>query len=126
QRTAAAAAQGAFADEIAPISIKSKHGETRIDKDEHPRADSSIEGLAKLKPVFKKDGVVTAGNASGMVDGAAALVLTTEKEAAKRKWRILGRFVASSVVGCDPSIMGIGPVPAVKKLLAQTGKTLAD
>lgn len=115
-----------ISEEIAEIEMESKGVVKKLSKDEHIRADVTKEGLAKLKPVFKKDGVVTAGNASGMVDGAAALILTTRAFAEKNGAPILGSFLASSVVGCDPSIMGIGPVPATQKLLSQTGKKLSD
>lgn len=124
--TAEAIASGVFKEELTPIVLKSKSGETLFEKDEHPRADSSIEGLRKLKAVFKKDGCVTAGNASGMVDGAAALIVTSEKTAKENGWPILGKLIASHVVGCDPSIMGIGPVPAVRGLLQRTGRELKD
>ncbi len=117
---------GHFSDELTPVILPSKSGETKIETDEHPRKDASIEGLQKLKPVFKKDGVVTAGNASGMVDGACALVLTSHSFAQQKGLKILGTLLASHVVGCEPSIMGIGPVPAVQGLLQRAGKTLAQ
>ncbi len=126
QLTAVALASGAFKQEMAPITIKAKGTDVVFDKDEHPRADASLEALKKLKPVFKPQGCVTAGNASGMVDGAAALIVTSEATAKKNGWAILGRFVDSHVVGCDPSIMGIGPVPAVRGLLQKTQKQLKD
>ncbi len=116
---------GRLKAEIEPILLKVKGTEQRIEKDEHPRPDSSAEGLTKLKPVFKKDGVVTAGNASGMVDGAAALVLCSEAKALAMNWPILGKLKAHYVVGCDPTIMGIGPVPAVKGLLARAKTELS-
>lgn len=122
----AASVANRFSDEIAGITIEAKGTSKTITKDEHIRPDASLEGLTKLKAVFKKEGVVTAGNASGMVDGAAALVMTTRELATKHGCTILGTYVASAVVGCDPSIMGIGPVPATRKLLAQTGKKLSD
>ncbi len=122
--TQAAIQAGHFKEEITPVTLKGKTGDTVFDKDEHPRADSSIEGLTKLKAVFKKDGVVTAGNASGMVDGAAALVVTSESFAQKKGWTILGKLRGSHVVGCEPSIMGIGPVGAITGLLAKTATTL--
>jgi acetyl-CoA C-acetyltransferase len=119
---------GRFKDEIVPIVIPGKKGkpDTIVDTDEHPRPDTTLEGLAKLKPAFAPDGTVTAGNASGMNDGASAvLVLSGElaqKLNMKRKWRVVG----SAAVGVDPKIMGIGPIPAIRKLLKQTGVKLND
>lgn len=115
-----------FQEEIAEITLEAKGKTVSLAKDEHIRPDASKEGLTKLKPVFKKEGVVTAGNASGMVDGAAALILTTREIAEKHGAPILGTFLSSAVVGCDPAIMGIGPVPATQKLFSQTGKKLSD
>jgi acetyl-CoA acyltransferase 2 len=115
-----------FKDEIAPVMIKSKAGDTELAHDEHPRKDSTIEGLQKLKPLFKKEGVVTAGNASGMVDGATALVITTLSNAKKHGCTILGEWVQSHVVGCDPKIMGIGPVPATQGALKKASLNLKD
>ncbi len=117
QRATEAWASGVYANEVAPIKLKSKKGETLFERDEHMRPDSSLAGLAKLSPVFKKDGVVTAGNASGITDGACALVLTTASHAKARGWKPLGRLVTWAFVGCDPTIMGIGPVPATLKAL---------
>ena len=117
KRAAKAWEMGFFKDEIAPIVLKSKKGEIRFERDEHMRPETTLETLAKLKPVFKKDGVVTAGNASGIVDGAAVLILATESFAKSRGCRILGRLSAWAAVGCDPKVMGIGPVPASKKAL---------
>ena len=101
KRAAEATAAGRFAEEIAPISFSQKGESQTLSRDEHVRADSTPEGLARLKPVFKKDGVVTAGNASGMVDGAAALVVTLKSHAQAKGWPILGELIASHVVGCD-------------------------
>lgn len=115
-----------FREEIAPISIEVKGTKSILSKDEHIRPDVTQEGLTKLKAVFKKEGVVTAGNASGMVDGAAALVMTTREMAEKHGCPILGTFLSSAVVGCEPTIMGIGPVPATQKLLSQTQKKFSD
>lgn len=117
QRTATALAQGRFKKEIAPMKLKAKGGEVLLENDEHPRPDTKIESLAKLAPLFKKDGVVTAGNASGMVDGAAALIMTTKEHAQKKGWKVLGHLKAWASTGCDPKIMGIGPVPATHKAL---------
>lgn len=122
----AAYAKGFMKDEIANFEIPGKDGVKVISKDEHIRPDANKESLAKLKAVFQKDGLVTAGNASGMVDGACALVLTTEAVAKAHGSEILGELIATSVSGCDPSIMGIGPVPATQKLFSQTGKSLKD
>jgi acetyl-CoA acyltransferase 2 len=116
QKTAAAVAGGSFADEIVPIGD--------LARDEHPRPDTTAERLAKLKPVFRKDGVVTAGNASGIGDGAAALVLASEKYAKAHSLRPLARLVSWGIAGVDPTIMGIGPVPAARQALARAGLTL--
>lgn len=118
---------GAFRDEIAPYSIVDRKGNTvTLDRDEHAKPETTLETLAKLKPVFKKDGLVTAGNASGIVDGAAMCVVATETEARKRGLQPLGRLVAYGVSGCDPKIMGIGPVPAAREALRRAGKALND
>lgn len=111
-RAAAAWEKGIFSDEVSAVTIKGRKGEVKIEKDEHFRADSTIEGLQKLRPVFKKDGVVTAGNASGMVDGACTLIATTREKAQEWGCEVLGTLRAWGVSGCDPKIMGIGPVPA--------------
>jgi len=113
----------AFADEVVPVPVT--HPKTRETtawaQDEHMRPDTTLEGLAKLAPYFKKDGLVTAGNASGIVDGAAAVVLASERLADSRGLRPLGRLVAWSAVGVEPGIMGIGPAPAARKALANAG-----
>lgn len=126
KRAAAAAGSGRFKDELTTVTFSVRGKETSLDKDEHIRPDATIEGLAKLKPVFKKDGVVTAGNASGMVDGAAALIVTTRDRAKERGWQVLGELVDFSVVGCDPKRMGIGPVPAIKQILEANRLQLSD
>lgn len=126
KRADAAAAEGKFAEEIAPYVVSARGKKTHLEKDEHVRPDVTAEGLAKLRPVFKKDGVVTAGNASGMVDGACALVVTTRAKAKSEGWAVLGELVASTVVGCAPKRMGIGPVPAIQALFRLTGKKLED
>jgi acetyl-CoA acyltransferase 2 len=115
----AAEAAGRLADEIVPVTV----GKKTIIADDHLRPDSTLEGLAKLKPSFAKDGFVTAGNASGIVDGAAMVVVTTADKAKKQP---LGRIVSWGVAGCDPDIMGIGPVPATKIALQKAGLTLND
>ncbi|MBP6609116.1 MAG: acetyl-CoA C-acyltransferase [Deltaproteobacteria bacterium] len=125
-RWAEAQAQGRFAAELAPIDLVSKKGTVRFAQDEHPRPQTTMETLAKLPTVFKKDGVITAGNASGICDGAAALILTTREHAESKGYTPLGRLVGWGVSGCDPTIMGIGPVPAIRNLLATTRTQLAD
>jgi acetyl-CoA C-acetyltransferase/acetyl-CoA acyltransferase 2 len=126
QRWAAANEGGRFKSEIAPIELQSKKGTTTFAVDEHPRPQTAMEGLAKLAPVFKKDGVVTAGNASGICDGASALVLTTEDFAKQRGLRPLARLVQWGVAGVDPSIMGIGPAPAIRTALTRSDLKLSD
>jgi acetyl-CoA acyltransferase 2 len=119
---------GAFQDEVIPVPVqnrKTKQTESWA-ADEHLRPSTTLEGLAKLPPYFKKDGVVTAGNASGICDGAAALVLASSRFAAERKLRPLGRLVAWASAGVDPSIMGIGPAPAARKALSRAGLKLED
>ena len=128
QRTAKAQEAGFFAREIAPLEIKGKKGPAPIvNTDEHPRGDTSLEALAKLKTPFRKEGgSVTAGNASGVNDGAAALILASEAAAAKYGLRPRARVVSAVVAGVPPRIMGIGPAPATKKLLARNGLSLKD
>ncbi len=126
QRAVAAREAGKFKDEIVPVEIKSRKGTVVFEVDEHPRADVTLEGLAKLKPAFDKAGTVTAGNASGINDaGAAAVVLSAEK-AEKLGVPVRARILGYGVSGVDPLTMGIGPVPAVKKALERAGKTLDD
>ncbi|MBS1961855.1 MAG: acetyl-CoA C-acyltransferase [Bdellovibrionales bacterium] len=116
---------GAYKDEIAPYAITDKKGNTvELAHDEHPRPQTTMEALAKLKPVFKKDGIVTAGVSSGIVDGACSLVVATEKRATAEKWKVLGRMVAYGVVGCEPKIMGIGPAGATRMALKRAGMKL--
>jgi len=118
QRWAAAADSGRFDEELIAVN--------GLMRDEHPRPDTSAEKLAALKPVFREGGSVTAGNASGVNDGAAALVIASEERAAALGIEPLGRFVGSAVAGVDPRVMGIGPVPAVRKLLERTGLAVGD
>jgi 3-oxoadipyl-CoA thiolase len=118
QRWAAADAEGRFADELVPVG--------ELTRDEHPRVDTDAGKLAALKPAFRKDGTVTAGNSSGINDGAAALVVASEEKAKALGAEPLGAFVASAVAGVDPRVMGIGPIPAVQKLLERTGVAVAD
>lgn len=121
-------ASGAFRDEVVPVPIRNPktRKEELFEKDEHIRPDSTPEGLSKLKPVFREDGVVTAGNASGIGDGAGAMIISSAKFATDRGLRPLGRLVSWGIAGVDPRIMGIGPVPASKKALAKAGLTLDD
>ena len=124
QRCAAAQAAGRFALEITPVVIKGRKGDTVVSVDEHPRADTTAEALAKLKGVVRADGTVTAGNASGINDGSCALLLASADAIQRHGLRPLARVVATATAGVAPRIMGIGPVPAVRKLLARTGLTL--
>lgn len=118
---------GLFSEQIVPVNVPGKKGESfMFDTDEHPRPDSTLAALAKLQPAFKQGGTVTAGNSSGVNDGAGALVLMEGREAEKRGLEPLARVTAWAVAGCDPNIMGIGPVPATQKLLAKTGLRLDD
>ncbi|KAK9497695.1 hypothetical protein O3M35_004370 [Rhynocoris fuscipes] len=117
---------GVFKEELAPVTVTIKKKDTLVDMDEHPKPKTTLEMLQKLPPVFKKDGVVTAGSASGICDGAAAVVLASEEAVKKNNLKPLARLVGYSVVGVDPSIMGIGPAPAINKLLAITGKQLSN
>ncbi len=121
-----ARAEGRFRDEIAPVTVKGRKGDTIVSDDEYIRAGATIEAMEKLKPAFKKDGTVTAANASGLNDGAAALVLMSADEAARRGSTVLARVVSWASVGVDPAYMGIGPVPAVKKALEKAGWTVDD
>jgi acetyl-CoA C-acetyltransferase len=129
QRAAAAAAEGRFSDEIVPVTIHGRKGDTVVDRDEHIRPDSSVETLAKLRPIMGKDdpeATVTAGNASGQNDGAAVAIVTHPDKAAELGLRPLARLVSWGVAGVPPKTMGIGPVPATAKALALAGVKLAD
>lgn len=126
QLGAAAVKEGRFAEEIAPVRIESKAGELVVDTDDHVKPDTSLAALSKLRPAFGKDGTVTAGNASGIVDGAAAVVLTTAARARADGLDVLALVRGWSVVGVDPTEMGIGPVPAIRTLLEKTGVALGD
>ena len=117
---------GRFKDEIVPVEMSGKKGVTVFDTDEHPRRDVSRESLAKLKPAFDKNGTVTAGNSSGLNDGAAALVVASAKKAKEIGAKPLVRLIASAIAGVDPRLMGYGPVPAVQMLLKKTGMKLDD
>ncbi len=126
QKCAAAQAAGVFAREIAPVTISGLKGDVVVDTDEHPRPDTTLEALAKLKTPFRNPGTVTAGNASGVNDGAAALILASEKAAARHGLTPRARVVAMATAGVPPRIMGIGPAPATRKLLAKTGLSMSD
>jgi len=127
QHKAAAAQQaGRFAAEIAPVTVKTRKGDVVVDSDEYIRADTSAEALARLRPAFDKEGSVTAGNASGINDGAAALVLMHADEAVRRGLTPLARIAGWATAGVDPAIMGTGPIPASTKALARAGWTVAD
>jgi acetyl-CoA C-acetyltransferase len=126
RRAVNATEKGYFKDQILPIELKSKKGTVVFDKDEHPRGDASVENLAKLRAVFQKDGTVTAGNASSINDGAAAVVLSERRVAEKKGLKPLARLVAYGHAGVDPKYMGIGPVPAVKKALERAKLRVED
>ena len=125
-RAEAAMKADRFQDEIVPVTIKTRKGETVVNKDEHPREGVTVESLAGMKPAFDKQGTVTAGNASGINDGAAALVLMRGKEAERRGVEPLARIVSWATCGVDPSIMGVGPIPASRKALEKAGWSVAD
>lgn len=124
QRAARAIKEGRFTSQILPVTLKTRKGETIFDTDEHVRGDAKIEDFAKLRAVFKKDGSVTAGNASGINDGAAAVVLMDGDTVAKRGVQPLGRLIAYAHAGVDPRVMGIGPVPATRAALKRAGLSL--
>lgn len=127
QRTASAQERGFFADEVAAVEVPQKGGTAvRIERDEHPRADSSYEALARLKPVVKPEGTITAGNASGVNDGACALLLASEAAAKAAGLRPRARIIASASAGVAPRIMGMGPVSASRKALALAGLQLGQ
>ena len=126
QRAVAAQQSGYFADELVPVDVSSGRATTTVTADEHPRPDTSLERLAALKPAFREGGTVTAGNSSGINDGAAALVLMSGRAAQARGIRPQARIVATGVAGVDPAVMGIGPVPATRKALQRAGWTLED
>jgi acetyl-CoA acyltransferase 2 len=118
--------QGLFDMEMAPVEVETRKGKQVVDTDEHPRPDTALEKIAKLKPVFKKDGVVTAANASGICDGAGSVLLASEEAVKKYNLKPLARLVSYGITGCDPTIMGIGPVEAIKQALSRGGLTLGD
>ena len=122
----AAIAAGAFKDEIVPVEVKGKKGSVIVDTDEGPRAGSTMETLGKLRPAFKKDGIVTAGNSSGINDGAAAVVVMSEEKAKELGVTPMATWVAGALAGVEPSIMGIGPVAATKKVMEKAGMEIGD
>jgi acetyl-CoA C-acetyltransferase len=122
----AARASGRFRDEIAPVTIKGRKGDTIVSDDEYIRAGVTLDSVSGVRPAFKKDGTVTAANASGLNDGAAALVIMSRAEAERRGSPILGRIASWASAGVDPSVMGIGPVPATRRALEKAGWTMAD
>jgi len=127
QKAARAKAAGVFAEEIAPLEIPGRKGQvTVVAEDEHPRADTTLEGLSKLPTPFRKGGTVTAGNASGINDGAVAMFVASEQAAAKFGLSPIARFVGASAAGVDPNYMGIGPIPAIQKLLARLNMKMDD
>ncbi|MFL5318902.1 MAG: acetyl-CoA C-acetyltransferase [Myxococcaceae bacterium] len=126
RRFAAAQESGKLKEEISPVELKSKKGSVQFDKDEHNRPETTVEGLKKLPKVFKKDGVVHAGAASGICDGAASMVMATRSWAEKKGLKPIGRLVNWGVAGCDPKIMGIGPAPAIRNLLDRAEIKLSD
>lgn len=126
RRAAHAIAEGRFKEQIVPVEIASRKGTVVFDTDEHVRGDVTPEGLAKMKPVFRKDGSVTAGNASGLNDGAAAVVLADARRAEALGLKPLARLVGYAHAGVEPDYMGIGPIPATRKVLERTGLSVAD
>ncbi len=125
-RAKAAQENGVFAREIVPVTVSGRRGDIVVDTDEHPRGDTTLEGLAKLKAAFRSPGTVTAGNASGVNDGAAALILASEAQAARHGLVPRARVVAMATAGVPPRVMGIGPAPATEKLLARAALKLGD
>ncbi|MEY8336705.1 acetyl-CoA C-acetyltransferase [Lachnospiraceae bacterium 62-35] len=126
QKACAAIESGRFKDEIVPVEIKKKKETVVFDTDEGPRPGTTAEGIARLRPAFKKDGIVTAGNASSINDGAAAIVVMSEEKAKELGVKPMAAWVAGALGGVDPSIMGVGPVAATKKVFAKTGLTIND
>ncbi len=126
QKAEAAQKAGRFQEEIVPVTIKGRKGDVVVSDDEHPKHGTTADSLAKLRPAFAKDGTVTAGNASGINDGAAALVLMSAKEAARRAIQPLGRVISWATAGVDPAIMGTGPIPASRLALAKAGWSVDD
>ena len=126
QKCEKAMAEGKFKDEIVPVEVKGKKGSVIVDTDEGPRPGTTVETLARLKPAFKKDGIITAGNASGINDGAAAIVVMSEEKAKELGVKPMATWVGGALGGVDPSIMGVGPVAAVNKLMKKLDMKVAD
>ena len=126
RRAGAAWDAGAFDNEVVPVTVPSRKGEITFSRDEHMRPDATVEAMQKLPPVFRKDGSVHAGNASGVTDGAAAMILVDGSSAARLNLTPAARVIAYAQAGVDPKVMGIGPVPAVRRLLDETGSTLGE
>jgi len=126
RRATVAWEEGRLAEEVTPVTVGKGKRQRTVEKDEHVRPDSTLEGLAKLRPAFDPEGSVTAGNASGIVDGAAMMLLTTATHAKEKGWNVLGRVRGWSVVGVEPSRMGIDPAPAIRKALASAGMNQSD
>jgi len=126
QETKRAVDAGYFAEEIVPVEVKSRKGVVPFERDDHPRPETTLEGLAKLRPAFAKDGFVTAGNASGIVDGAAALIIADEESVKSKDLTPMGRIVSWAYAGVEPEIMGIGPVPASRAALEKAGLDLSQ
>jgi acetyl-CoA C-acetyltransferase len=126
RRAAVAIAEGRFKEQIVPVEVKTLKGVVLFDTDEHVRADTTVETLAKMKPAFKKDGLVTAGNASGINDGAGAVVLAAGSRVQALGLKPLARLVGYAHAGVDPAYMGIGPIPATRKVLERTGLKVSD
>jgi acetyl-CoA C-acetyltransferase len=126
QKASAAQKAGRFADEIAPVTVKGRKGDVVVSDDEYIRHDSTVEGMAKLRPAFSKDGTVTAGNASGLNDGAAALIVMSASEAARRGLTPLARIASFATAGVDPKVMGTGPIPSSTRALERAGWRAGD
>jgi acetyl-CoA C-acetyltransferase len=126
QKASAAQKSGRFKDEITPVTVKARKGDVQVTDDEYIRHDASPDSMAKLRPAFSKDGTVTAGNASGINDGAAALILMTATEAKKRGLTPLARIAGFATAGVDPAVMGSGPIPASRKALEKAGWKVKD
>ncbi len=126
QRAARAKAAGFFAEEIVPVRVSSKKGESVVTEDEHPRPETTLEGLAKLPPIVRQPGTVTAGNASGVNDGAAALIVASEQAVRAHGFTPQARFLGMATAGVPPRVMGIGPIPATRRLLERLALTIAD
>src|SRR6185312_14243429 len=126
RRAGVAYDEGRFRDEIVPVKVAGRKGDVVIDRDEHPRFDADLGSLAKLPPVFRKNGTVHAGNSSGVTDGASSMLVASGAAVARLGLRPMARVVGYSQAGVDPRVMGIGPVPATRKLLEKTGIRLED